>query len=212
LTAPDGKKESTMKAFFLEENQRRYLNFLAIRKILGSIDDAVATIDQYIEHDILYRGFIFKCLYCSNRDWYSIANVTKKFKCSRCGKEQTVTKPNWRLPDEPSWFYQLDEILYQAIRSNAIVPLLTLDYLRRESTYSFLYTNELRLSKTGKGGHFVEIDICCIPDGQLSLGESRLAHRIGKSGDEARASAIKYMNVAEEINATMVVFATLAES
>jgi hypothetical protein len=54
------------------------------------------------------------------------------------------------------------------------VPLLTLSYLKRKSKRSFLYVPEIELRKfpnTPKPDR--EVDICCIQDGRIVLGECK---------------------------------------
>ena len=48
--------------------------------------------------------------------WFSINDITHTFTCTRCGmKCEQYTKRSWKRPEEPSWFYKLDEIVYLLI-------------------------------------------------------------------------------------------------
>jgi hypothetical protein len=70
--------------------------------------------------------------------------------------------------------YKLDEVLYQGVKNNMFVPLLTLSYLKQKSKRSFLYVPELELRKTLDAFKpNCEIDICCFQDGRIMLGECR---------------------------------------
>src|SRR5208282_5642855 len=151
---------------------RRYLNFDAVAKLLGSPDSATEIIDAYIGREVFYRGLILKCASCSDVSWFSIAEITHTFTCRRCGRNQQYTKSSWKHPGEPSWFYKLDEIVYQALLNNSIAPILTLGALREKTKDSFLFCPELRIRAQGDEKHFMELDICCIPDGQLCIGEA----------------------------------------
>ena len=69
---------------------------------------------------------------------------------------------NWKKPDEPVWFYRLDEIVYLMLMSDGDAPPLTLDYLKRHSQKSFLYCPELCIRKQSGSDIFMEIDLNCI--------------------------------------------------
>jgi hypothetical protein len=113
------------------DDRRRYLDFPAITTHVGK--SAGMLIDQLISKQILYRGFIFHCHYCRNSAWFSISEISQEFRCRRCGRSQVYTKTHWKVPDEPAWFYKLDELVYQGYRQGMVVSLLALNYLQLES-------------------------------------------------------------------------------
>ena len=115
------------KGVYLSSDRRRYLDFNAVKAIVG--DDATPLIDELIRKQILYRGFIFGCSFCRNPDWFSVSDVTQEFTCRRCGRRQVYAKANWKMPDEPAWFYKLDELIYQGYRQGMAVPLLSLIHI-----------------------------------------------------------------------------------
>ncbi|HXC44189.1 MAG TPA: hypothetical protein VNY51_11800 [Candidatus Dormibacteraeota bacterium] len=190
------------------KDDRRYLNFAAILKLLGDNTRSVEVIDDYISKAVFYRGLILKCSHCSDVSWFSISEITHEFTCRRCGRTQQYKKSNWRHPDEPSWFYKLDEIVYQALLNHSAVPILTLGVLREESKDSFLFCPELRIGVHGDEKHFMELDICCICDGKLCIGEAKSNGTLSAKGISASAAATKYRDLAEKLGATRVVFST----
>jgi hypothetical protein len=158
--------------------------------------------------EVLYRGLILRCSHCSNVDWFSISDITHAFTCRRCGKNQQYKRANWRHPDEPSWFYKLDEIVYQALLNNSIAPILTLGALREKCKDSFLFCPELRISVKGDEKHFMELDICCIPDGRLCIGEAKSNGMLATKGVSAGEATLKYRDLAVKLGATRVIFST----
>ena len=70
------------------KDQRRYLNFVTIGKLLGNTLAATTVIDDYISKGVFYRGLILGCGHCSNVDWFSISDITHTFTCP------VVEKPN----------------------------------------------------------------------------------------------------------------------
>jgi hypothetical protein len=193
----------------LASDNRRYLNFDAIRKIVNDEEKAGKLIDDLVQRAVLYRGFIFKCGYCRNADWFQVGDITEEFHCKRCGRRQVYVREHWRQPREPAWFYKLDEIIFQGIRNDMIVPVLALDYIRRKSE-SFLYTPELEVVDAGAQPRRSEIDICCIPDGVLTVGEAKTDNRLGSTAGEEDQEIAKYRALARKIAARQVVFATIS--
>jgi hypothetical protein len=104
------------------KDQRRYLNFVSVSKILNSDVLAREIIDEYVEKSIFYRGYIFLCENCSDGAWHSISEVDQTFTCKRCGVKQQYKFRSWKHPNEPSWFYKLDEMAYLMLAHNGHVP------------------------------------------------------------------------------------------
>jgi hypothetical protein len=149
---------------------------------------------------VLYRGFIFKCQFCRNADWFSLDELSQNFTCKRCGRAQGIKSTNfWYGDHEPGWFYKLDEIVYQFLRHNGYVTLLALDHLRRKAEESFLYTPDIELTKHGETNPSVELDILCVPDGVMMIGEAKKEDRLGTSKRQEIETIEGYDRVAEKI-------------
>ena len=114
------------------------MDFAAIQAIVGK--GAEALIDELITKKVLYRGFVFGCAYCKDVAWFSVAEITQEFQCRRCSRKQTFMRSHWRMPEEPRWFYKLDELVYLGFSQGMMVSLLTLDYLRVGSESSFTFS------------------------------------------------------------------------
>lgn len=190
------------------KDDRRYLSFLAIAKLLASESLARETIDEYIESGIFYRGFIFMCHNCSDATWYSIAELEQTFTCPRCNLKQQYKSTNWKHPNEPSWFYKLDEMIYLMLKNNGHVPLLTLNRLQQRSKESFLFRHEIRLTPTGETKMFLEVDVCCIPNGRLCIGEAKSNDSIAGTNLTEIEAATRYHDLALKMGALLVVFST----
>ncbi|HTU43887.1 MAG TPA: hypothetical protein VMF91_02405, partial [Bryobacteraceae bacterium] len=207
LDTTDPPKGSHEDGTYLND-KRRYLNFQAITKVLGRDEDAIRVIDSYVSKGIFYRGFIFKCARCSDVAWFSISDISETFKCRRCRTIQPYTKESWRHPNEPAWFYQLDEIVYQTLLNNGDIPMLALDFMRRRSSESFLHCPELRIRPEGSKKDFIEIDVCCISDGRMCIGEAKSNDSIATNQFSANQTAERYRDLALKMGASIVVFAT----
>ncbi len=207
LDMADPPKGTHDDGTFLNDG-RRYLNFAAISKILGSDEGAIKTIDTYISKGIFHRGFIFQCGRCSDVAWFSISEISHTFACRRCGTIQPYSRKSWRYPSEPALFYKLDEIVYLTLLYNGDTPLLTLDYLRRQSSDSFLHCPELRITPKGSSKAYLELDVCCVTDGRLCIGEAKSRNGLKSKGMSAQMTAERYRDLAVKMGATMVVFST----
>jgi hypothetical protein len=196
----------------LLNDKRRYMNFPSIAKVIGNDDVTKQSIEALLTGQVLQRGFIFKCRFCRNADWFSLEETSQSFKCKRCGRSQQISSQNyWYGMNEPGWYYKLDEIVYQFLRHNGYVTLLALDHLRSTSEESFLYIPDLELTKRDAETAEMELDILCIRDGVLTLGEAKKENQLGKTKREELLEIEKYQRLAEQIGAEALVFATFAD-
>jgi hypothetical protein len=206
-------KGITDEGVLLNSDRHRYLNFVCIEKILGTDNKEVARfVDSLIKASILYRGFIFKCAFCRNADWFSVDEITHEFKCKRCGWVQIYTSEHWRMPDEPAWYYKLDEIVYQGHSNNMIVPALALCCLNDTKSQSLLYTTELEFFDRISGELIGELDFFCVVDGVLTIGEAKKENTLGASGPDDREICLKYQKFAKDLGARRVIFATASNA
>lgn len=192
------------------DDRRRYLDFPAITTQVGK--RAAKLIDQLISKQILYRGFIFLCQYCRNSAWFSISEISQEFRCRRCGRSQVYTKTHWKIPDEPAWFYKLDELVYQGYRQGMVVSLLALNYLNLESTENFSFVTDREFWKPEATKAEAEIDLFCVSDGVLTIGEAKKENRLGASTSEENAAITKYKRMAAGLSARRLILATFGES
>jgi len=192
---------------YLRDN-RRYLNFAPMSAILGGVEQAISLIDEWIAHGILYRGFIFKCSRCSNTAWFSVESIAQNFTCQRCGTMQQYKHSNWINSNEPKWEYKLDEIVYQFLHHDGNVGLLTIDALRRQSLGNFIYSPELRIRLESDPKINMEIDICCIMDSRIIIGEAKSNNSLKAHGKKPMQVMAKYEALAKAMKASGIIFST----
>jgi hypothetical protein len=198
-----GNPSSPDEGIFLNDDSRMYMSLKSIENILG--EEINTVVNEFIQKRILHRGFIFKCEKCKHTGWYDIEDVKITFKCRRCRKIQYyeskhLTRQN---PIEPEWFYKLDEAVYQGYANDMIVPILTLNNLKNSTNESFLYTNEIEISKKESPEiPYREIDIFCISDGKLIIGECKRDNKL------AFDEIVKYKDIYKETNAEKIIFST----
>lgn len=203
----DISKSGSETGVYLDD-RRRYLDLPAVKARVG--ENAAALIDDLVSRQILYRGFIFRCSYCRNSAWFSISEITQEFRCRRCGRSQVYKRENWKTPEEPAWFYKLDELVYQGYRQGMTVSLLALDYLRSTTIDNFSFSTDREFWKIEVNKSEAEVDFFCVTDGILTMGEAKKEDRLAKSTTDENAQISKYRRVVERLAARQVVFATLA--
>lgn len=198
------------KGVFLGE--RRYLSAGDLVRALKTVNQAVTYIDDFSRRGILYRGYLFQCEFCRNAAWYPLKDVSDRFTCLRCHREQVFTSKHWKMPRcQPSLYYQLDEVVYQGFSNDMSVPTLTLDCLRRSAQGSFLYVEELGFRKGIASKPIMECDVNCIIDGVLTIGEAKSADQLGNTRGAEVALIKKYQSLAASLGARRIVFATQSE-
>lgn len=211
LDKSDSLKGVVDEGVYLRD-RRRYMDFGSINKIMQSANLTCDLIDEYVEREIFYRGYIFLCENCSDAAWHSISEVDQTFTCRRCDRNQHYKHQHWRIPHEPLWFYKLDEMVYLALEHNGHVPLLTLNKLRVVSKESFLFCPELRITPKDSHKTYLEMDICCVANGKLCIGEAKSNDNLAGKDLTATQTAERYRDLALKMGASMVVFSTTASA
>jgi hypothetical protein len=151
---------------------------------------------ELLEKQLLERGFGLRCRYCNDYSWYPAERVGQQFECMRCFQTQTCTT-------NPLWFYKLPEVVFQAVLENAHVPLLALHYVKTHSKYTFEYEHDAVVKwKAGSKVKEANIDILCLADGKLYIGEA-------KSNDKIETAQFEfYDNLRKRVPIDGLVFAT----
>lgn len=159
---------------------RRYLRSFECREAIrrgGAAATAPAdtrqVLDGLLTAGILTRGLVLKCSRCRHSAFQPLAAVADGFDCTRCAFAQPLISAAWcGVPaHEPSWFYRLDELAYQALDKNVRVPALALDRLGACSPRArHLWSIEL----WRKDARWLELDFVCLVEGKLSTGEAKI--------------------------------------
>lgn len=192
------EKERRDERIYLDYSSRAYLDLKAIRKVLGRGSNASSLVDYLLSIKVLRRGLILYCNRCSCSAWYDNDHIGQDFECARCRTRQLILKENWKKPDEPSWYYSLEEMVHQFYRNNGHITLLALRHIKGDSV-NFQYLPEMELQEFKDNGKKMEIDIACIKNGEIYLGEAKnrqlTASDLNRSGDLR-----KYINLYNQLH------------
>lgn len=124
-------------------------------------------LDELNEKTILEKGVYLTCKECSYSSWYPIDNLTQKYVCSRCGKEQIYNV-------FPLICLKLKDVIVQGLNKHMEVPLLAINYLKNLSNYKFDWIFDSNFT----GGKKENLDILCSIDGKLYIGEAKSCNYI----------------------------------
>jgi len=164
-------------------------------------EESLIFLDQTIKYLIkigaIHSGFQLSCSNCNLDDWYPIDEVSEHFRCRRCLSTEV-------RPINPMISFRLNEALYQAYSNDFVVPVLTLGLLRGSSKGSFIFCPQINLD--GSNIKSPEMDIMCLVDGKIIIGESKSINKIKKTAVNMIGS------IAEQIGARLIVFATTNKS
>jgi hypothetical protein len=133
-------------------------------------------IDRLVSINVLRRGLLLNCQRCRFEAFYRTEQVGAAFNCQACGYDSPLSRGRWYAEDpEPHWYYSLDQVVRDLIRSHGDVPLLAANRLR-VGAESFLWQPESILSHNED---LLELDICLIVDGKVIVGEAKSNNSLG---------------------------------
>lgn len=123
-------------------------------------------IQSFIESNILRVGVTSKCERCGYRDWYHISEIRQTITCNGCGNTFPV-----HVRDD-KWHYRLNSLVRAGVGEHGSIPvILTLGKLLRESRKSFIFVPSLDLYENLDAEKWGDLDLVCIQDGKLVIGE-----------------------------------------
>jgi hypothetical protein len=193
---------------FLDASRRRFLTFENLRTVSAMTPlELRRLLDDWLVKRILRRGLVLQCPACRFSGWYDVEDIGQSYRCLRCRNPNELLALSWKAPtDEPKWYYELAETVYQAMASNVEAPVRTLRALKAE-TFSFDFTHEMELFDVATDEHLGELDIWVIRNGKVVIGE---VTSVGNFGGKLNKKLLRLRRVAEAVTADEIVFATTA--
>lgn len=195
---------------------RRYLSHGDLSRVTEASPHLTDILDRFLRSGIVRRGLCLACPQCLYFGWYDASDVGRLFRCWRCRTETVVDSTVLKGGGaEPTWYYALAEVVYQADRHNFSVPVLALHQVA-EKAHSVLGMTEHKVTfPPGEGAaeaDEVEIDLWGIIDGRIVLGEAKSSSQLDSSSDERKKKAWRLRRAAEALTADTVVLATAQDS
>ncbi len=150
-----------------------------------------------VKRQILLQGYYLKCTHCNESAWYPLDDVGQQYRCSAClNTNQT--------PYKPEYSYKLTPLAERAVEHCQLLPLAATALLAQEAKSDFIWEPELLLKDpVGKGFQPSDIDICCVRDGELIIGEAAW------DGGFLKKDANKLVRLARLLQPAEIVFAVM---
>ncbi len=150
-----------------------------------------------VERRIVLQGCRLRCEHCQTRQWYPLEDVGQDYRCSACLRVN-------QTPYSPEQSYRLAPLAHRALHENQLVPLAALALLAGEAKRDFLWVPELRLEDPVAAGlPETDLDISCVRDGDLILGEA------AREGGFSTTDVRKLKSLARLLRPAEIVFAVM---
>jgi hypothetical protein len=204
---------------FLKDTRRRYLRLQDVTGLIVTANvagrlagaDAGTLVAALYDNSVLRRGHLLKCEHCRATSFYSLTEY-QQFTCVRCLTAQRATRFSWLGEAEPEFYYALSEVLFQFLKNNGQLPLLSAyDHFvvgRKRERQAFDIAFEMELAPGD--AEVSEHDIVASWGSELWLGEATAVHNLGSQNAE-RKRLRRLKQVAGLVNAYGVLFVTESE-
>lgn len=137
-----------------------------------SIRDLQRVTQEYVDRGVFFQGVRYRCQACGLAFWRASSDVTPTVDCDGCRAEV-------QLAVEAEWTYRLNTLVKIGVANHGVVPVIwTLSALRHQARSMFccLPGVELR-QKWDDRTAAAELDVVCIRDGKLLIGEVKSSAR-----------------------------------
>jgi hypothetical protein len=139
-------------------------------------DELKDSITDLIDANILQLGIRPACQRCGFREWFHLNEASQSLKCKGCGTMFPIRA-------EEAWFYRLNTLVQAAHATHGLTPvILVLGQLMR-FTNCFIVSPCLALYDNDGGEPYSDLDILCISDGRLIIGEVKQTNGLFEQSD-----------------------------
>ena len=207
------QKEFPFDAFVQEANhwREKYTEYMvpvddqSEEDIIGfRSEDVKDALQQLARRNIIQIGVKPRCPSCGIVSWYHVDDIRQHLTCQGC-------RIQFPLDPELTWCYRLNGLIHAAHALHGTTPvILVLGQLLRESRTSFLFSPNLNLltepqdESSEKLKMTAEVDIACIQDGKLIIGEVKQSMSLfGRNDFDTIAE------IAERIKPDIVLFSCI---
>jgi hypothetical protein len=175
------------------------------REILGDTPaDLKSSLHHLLSCGVYHRGHEWVCRKCSHRNWIDISLVRNELLCEVCREPHS-------LPVDFKFDFRLNEFLATCIREHDTLSVLwALARLRMEAKTSFIFNPQtglyLKYPENRGAKPDVEVDVMCVADGVLVLGEVKAS-----AGAIRRPDIVKLANAVKDLDASKAVLMALSD-
>jgi hypothetical protein len=154
-------------------------------------EDLRRTLQGLVDRGILRQGVTSRCEHCGSRIWRELSELSQRHVCEGCGAAVQTTV-------DSKWYYRINSLLRGAVAHHGTVALISaLAKLRERASGSFIYSPGIEFYENYEDkGPSAEIDIVCILDGQLWVGEVK-----SKAGEFSQTEIDKLIAASKRLQA-----------
>jgi hypothetical protein len=128
-------------------------------------EDLTQGLEELVELGALRMGVDVVCPRCRLKEWMAIGALQQLNTCRGCNA------PALSVPETP-WSYRLNPLVHQCVNSRVLAVWLALAELANQpGSFFFTPSSELHFAQPINGGRKKELDVLCVTDGELLLGE-----------------------------------------
>lgn len=166
-------------------------------------NDLKRSLSFLLERGVFYRGHEWVCRHCSHRNWVGVDSLKNLMPCEVCHE-------NHHLPVDVALDFRLNEFFATCLREHDTLTVAwALSALRQESNSCFIFAAQTALFRDypeNQGGKVDrELDVVCIVDGKLVIGEAKVGvELIAKSDIEDLATT------AQELGADVAILMAMS--
>jgi hypothetical protein len=172
-------------------------------EILGEReDDLKRSLSFFFERGVMYRGHEWSCRECRHRNWVGVEALNDVMSCDVCGREH-------QLPIDVALDFRMNEFFATCLREHDTISVAwAISALRQQAKHSFMFAPQTALYRDYPENQAQridrEVDILCIMDGRLVIGEVKARSELITKSDIADLAA-----VAQELGSDLAVLAAV---
>jgi len=189
------------KSLFLKDARLNDGNLSKKKKaaILNELKcDLREEMNELIQLGVLLMGYYLKCPNCGFAEWRNLKDVSQEVSCRGCNY-------SFFLEAEQKISYRLNSLIQSGIAKYNLVPVVvTFAKLFQRARHFFAFYPSMDVFAPKKSTPFTDVDLICIVDGKLILGECKL-----HSDDFKQKDYEKMEIVAKALRPSELVFAAL---
>jgi hypothetical protein len=129
-----------------------------------SEDEMKRGLNRLLARNVLRVGLVVRCRHCGIESWFHIDEVRQFNECAGCGNPRP-------LAAGAEWRYRLNSLAKRCVSARILAVLQALASIAHDSTACFFYSPNLNLYQRTSEDIWREIDVACVSDGELIIGE-----------------------------------------
>jgi hypothetical protein len=129
-----------------------------------SEEDMKVGLNQLLARNILRAGVMVRCPHCGIESWLHVDEVKQLNECGGCGNVRPLSV-------DAEWRYRLNSLGKRCVSQRILTVLHALTSIASHSSTCFFYSPNIDLLESDSERTWHELDVLCVTDGKLVIGE-----------------------------------------